>query len=427
MNNVSIGLLISLFLLVPFQSRNDGGNSEANSHPAKFGQVTVGDSLHVPASWPWARRIAESFVLRHPGYVTYDSLSPNQRWNYEQGLMLVALRRMWLHTNDRRYFEFIKGNVDQFVEESGSITTYKYEDFNLDNIAVGRALLAVYETTKEQKYKSAADTLRKQLQNQPRTNEGGFWHKQIYPYQMWLDGLFMAEPFYAWYAVMMKESRDYNDIVNQFVFVYKHTRDPKTGLLYHGWDESRQQRWADPKTGCSPNFWGRAIGWYAMALVDVLYVLPKDYARRKELLPILKDVSATLLKFQDKKTHLWYQVLDQGTREGNYLEASASSMFAYAFARGANRGYLDKSYLKEARATFKGIIDNLVSVDRNGFVDLLHTCQGAGLGGKPYRDGSYEYYINEPQRRNDMKGYGPFLLAAIEIENTEARTRSERK
>ena len=159
----------------------------------------------------------------------------------------------------------------------------------------------------------------------------------------------------------------------------------------------------------------------------MLDILPKDYPRRKELLHILKDVSATVLKFQNKKTHLWYQVQDQGTRQGNYLEASASSMFAYAFARGANRGYLDKSYFKTARETFQGIVDNLVSVDAKGFVNLLHTCQGAGLGGKPYRDGSYEYYVSEPQRTNDMKGYGPLLLAAIEIENTEARTGSIRK
>jgi len=403
------------------------GERPGKSPVVNGGSMTGQESLRIPTTWPWAKRIAESFVLRHPGNVTYDSLSPNQRWNYEQGLMLVALRRMWLQKKDQRYFDFIKGNIDQFVDESGSINTYKYTDFNLDNIAVGRALLTLYEVTKEKKYKTAADTLRKQLRNQPRTNEGGFWHKQIYPYQMWLDGLFMAEPFYAWYAKMMRETRDYDDIVNQFVYIYKHTRDPKTGLLYHGWDESKQQRWADPKTGCSPNFWGRAIGWYAMALVDVLDILPKDYARRKELLPILRDVSATMLKYQDKKTHLWYQVLDQGAREGNYLEASASSMFAYAFARGANRGYLNKSYLRKARETFRGIVENLVSVDPNGFVDLLHTCQGAGLGGKPYRDGSYEYYISEPQRKNDMKGYGPFLLAAIEIENTEARTGSVRK
>ena len=427
MDKTSIGALISLFLLCLLIGKSDGDKQPAHSPLANVGAVTVDESVRVSPSWPWATRIAESFVLRHPGCVTYDSISPNQRWNYEQGLMLVALRRMWSHSNDRRYFDFIKGNVDQFVEESGSIKTYKYEDFNLDNIAMGRALLTAFEETKERKYKSAADTLRKQLQNQPRTHEGGFWHKQIYPYQMWLDGLFMAEPFYASYAVMTKQRRDFDDIVNQFVFVYKHTRDPKTGLLYHGWDESRQQRWADPKTGCSANFWGRAIGWYAMALVDVLDILPKDYPRRKELLRILKDVSATVLKFQDRKTHLWYQVPDQGTRQGNYLEASASCMCAYAFARGANRGYLDKSYLRTARETFQGIVNNLVSVDAKGFIDLFHTCQGAGLGGKPYRDGSYEYYVSEPQRTNDMKGYGPFLLAAIEIENAEARTGSVRK
>lgn len=407
MKRIVAGLLLCT-LVVPLAARGEGSLPTAG--------VNAGDSLVIPGSWTWPTRIARSFVVRHPGSVTYDSLSPNQRWNYEQGLMLVALRSMWLHSGEKQYFEFIKGNVDQFVEENGSIRTYKYEEFNLDNIAMGRALLTVYEVTKELKYKSAADTLRKQLANQPRTKEGGFWHKQIYPYQMWLDGLFMAEPFYAWYSVMTKDTQSYDDIVNQFVYVYKHTRDPNTGLLYHGWDESKQQKWADPQTGRSPSFWARAIGWYEMALVDVLDVLPRDYPRRAELLPILNDVSATLLKFQDKKTHLWYQVPDQGARQGNYLEASASSMFAYAFAHGAKKGYLDKSYLAEARNVFEGIVSNLVTVDSRGFVNLLHTCQGAGLGGKPYRAGSYEYYVSEPQRTNDMKGYGPFLLAAIELD-----------
>ncbi len=426
MNKFSFGVLLPLLLLVTSSAAGSGGKRPSKTEE-RATLAVAGDSQNIPASWPWARRIAESFVQRHPGSITYDSLSPNQRWNYEQGLMLIALRSMWLHSKDQRYFDFIKGNVDQFVEKSGSIKTYKYEDFNLDNIAMGRALLTVYEETKETQYKSAADTLRKQLQNQPRTREGGFWHKQIYPYQMWLDGLFMAEPFYAWYSVSAKDSRAYDDIVNQFVFIYKHTRDPRTGLLYHGWDESKQQRWADPKTGCSPNFWGRAIGWYAMALVDVLDILPKDYPRRKELLTILKDVSAMVLKFQDKKTHVWYQVMDQGSKEGNYLEASGSAMFTYAFARGANRGYLDKSFFSAAQTSFGGIVDSFVSVDANGIIDLLHTCQGAGLGGKPYRDGSYEYYLSEPQRRNDMKGYGPFLLAAIELENGAENSRGARK
>jgi unsaturated rhamnogalacturonyl hydrolase len=421
MRTLFAGILFSILLLPPEPAM--GMHRSIAAEPETSGQ----DSTVISSTWPWSRRIAESFVLRHPGAVTFDSLSPNQRWNYEQGLMLVALRQMWLHSKDPRYFDFIKGNLDQFIEESGSIRTYKYEDFNLDNIAVGRAILTVYETTKEPKYKRAADTLRKQLKNQPRTHEGGFWHKQIYPYQMWLDGLFMAEPFYAWYAVMTKETRDIDDIVNQFVFVYKHTRDPKTGLLYHGWDESRQQRWADPKTGRSPNFWGRAIGWYEMALVDVLDILPKNHPRRKELLAILKDVSATLLKYQEPKTHLWYQVPDQGSKAGNYLEASASGMFAYAFARGANQGYLNEQYLRKADEIFRGMIANLVSIETGGYIDLLHTCQGAGLGGKPYRDGSYEYYVGEAQRRNDMKGYGPFLLAAIELERGEARLRNVRK
>lgn len=425
MTRTHIGFALAIILLLPMPRPADFARSFAA--PSITVHSSTDDSLCIPATWPWSKRIAESFVLRHPGSVTYDSGSPNQRWNYEQGLMLVVLRQMWLHKNDQRYFDFIKGNIDQYVEESGSIKTYKYEDFNIDNIAVGRALLTLYEKTGEQKYKFAADTLRKQLKNQPRTNEGGFWHKQIYPYQMWLDGLFMAEPFYAWYSVMTKEPKWFDDIVNQFVFIYKHTRDSKTGLLYHGWDESKQQRWADPETGCSPNFWGRAIGWYAMALVDVLDILSKNHPRQHELLSILKDISATLLKYQDKKTHLWYQVLDQGGRAGNYLEASASSMFAYAFARGVNQNYLEKKYSKVARETFQGIIENLVSVDSHGFVDLLHTCQGAGLGGKPYRDGSYEYYISEPQRTNDMKGYGPFLLAAIELERGEARSKSVRK
>jgi unsaturated rhamnogalacturonyl hydrolase len=378
--------------------------------------ATCIDSLAVSAQLPWSKRIAESFLIRHPGAVTFDSLSPSEKWNYEQGLMLEALHQMWLFTKDQRYFDFIRRNIDQYVDESGNIKTYKYEDFNLDNVAVGRALLTLYETTENVKYKNAADTLRQQLKNQPRTHEGGFWHKQIYPYQMWLDGLFMAEPFYAWYAKKFNEPGSFNDIVNQFVFIAKHTRDRKTGLLYHGWDESKQQRWAHQETGCSPHFWGRAMGWYAMALVDVLDFLPKNHPRRSELISILKDVSAATLRVRDQKTHLWYQVLDQGAREGNYLEASASCMFTYAFTKGAHKGYLDKKYLAAAKESFQGIVKNLVSVDAKGLVDLLHTCQGAGLGGNPYRDGSYEYYIGERQRTNDMKGYGPFLLAALELE-----------
>lgn len=370
----------------------------------------------VPFDAPWSTRIAESFLLRNPEGVTYDSLPAGRKWNYEQGLMLLAMDAMYRHTGERRYIEFVRKDLDLYVRDDGSIATYRRTEYNIDQVGPGRALLAVYNRTRLPKFRFAADTLRQQMREHPRTNEGGFWHKKIYPYQMWLDGLFMAQPFLTQYARMYREPDTFDDIVNQFVWIERHTRDPKTDLLYHGWDESRTQSWANPATGCSPNFWGRGMGWYAMALVDVLELLPEGHPRRGELLRILQDLSRSLLSFRDTSSGLWYQVVDAGGRKGNYLEASASAMFAYAFAKGANRAYLGKEYLTRAEETFAGLIATLVTVQENGFVDLRETCRGAGLGGTPYRDGSYEYYISEPRRTNDMKGYGPFLLAAIEIE-----------
>ena len=377
---------------------------------AETSTVSVSDSL------PWSQRIADSFILRHPGAVTYDSASPSRKWNYEQGLMLEALRQMSTHSGDQRYVEFVRLNLEQYVTPAGNIIGYEREEYNIDQVAPGRSLLALYEATGQHRFRAAADTLRVQLRHHPRTNEGGFWHKKIYPYQMWLDGLFMGEPFYAMYARMFNEPGAFDDIINQFVYVYRHTRDEHTGLLYHAWDESRQQRWADPATGRSPHFWGRAIGWYGMAIVDVLDFLPADHPRRDTLLVILRDVCATMLKFRDPATCVWYQVVDRGGRDSNYFEASVSTMFAYVYAKGANRGYLDPVYLREAERTFAGILKTFVTVDAQGFVDLHNTCKGAGLGGTPYRDGSYEYYVTESKRTNDMKGYGPFLLAAIELE-----------
>ncbi len=379
---------------------------------------SAGQKEQVPTDEPWSERIADSFILRHPGAVTYDSSSPKQNWNYEQGLILEALHQLWLKTGDKKYFNFIKDNMDKYVKADGTIDTYKYSGFTLDDINPGRQLLTLYKATKNVKYKKAAELLRKQLANQPRTPSGGFWHKKIYPEQMWLDGLYMAEPFYAQYAGMFDETKDFNDIINQFVLIYKHTRDPKTGLLYHGWDESKNQKWANPATGCSPNFWSRGMGWYEMALVDVLDFIPKNNPGRKELISILRQVSGAVLKYRDPESKVWYQVMDQGNRKGNYLEASASCMFTYAFAKGANNGYLDKKYSEAAKESFMGIIKNFVKIEKNGLVDLYHTCKSAGLGGHPYRDGSFEYYIDEPQRTNDMKGLGPLILASLQLEKT---------
>ncbi len=364
----------------------------------------------------WSQRIAETFLLRHPGSVTFDSGSPNQKWNYEQGLMLVALHRMWIHSGDEKYFEFIRKNLNQYVDDNGGIRTYPLADYNLDNIGPGRALLEVYTKTGQTRYLAAADTLHRQLREQPRTNEGGFWHKKIYPYQMWLDGLYMAEPFYTQYAVMTHDTAAFDDIANQFIWIASHTKDSATGLFYHGWDESKKQSWSNPVTGASPSFWGRAMGWYMMALVDVLDDFPPEHRQRDILGKLLKDLAASLLKYRDPETNLWFQVVNEGKRAGNYLETSASCMFAYAFARGVNRGYLGEEFFRISEETFEGVVKYHVSTTEDGLIDLYGTCRSAGLGGNPYRDGSYDYYLSEPKRTNDMKGIGPLLLAAIELE-----------
>ncbi len=387
-----------------------------------YGQPDHGVQRNVVKSLgPWSQRIAESFLLRHPGAVTYDTGFTEQKWNYEQGLMLWAFYQTSLHSGRNEFYEFVEKNLDQSVDADGRIKLYKRSDYNLDLIAPGRSLLVVYAKTKNEKFKRAADTLRRQLSEQPRTNEGGFWHKKIYPFQMWLDGLYMAEPFYAMYAQLNNEQQAFDDIANQFIWVARHTRDARTGLYYHGWDESRQMPWADSLTGCSPSFWGRAMGWYVMGLVDALEYFPRQHPKRTELLAILKDVSNGLLKWRDKKSHLWYLVLDQGSRAGNYFESSSAAMFTYAFAKGARLKYLDKKFAVEARRSFDAILRHHVSVDSNGFVDLHNTIKGAGLGGKPYRDGTFGYYTAESQRTNDMKGVGPLLLSAIEIEKIAAK------
>jgi unsaturated rhamnogalacturonyl hydrolase len=364
---------------------------------------------------PWSVRIVHSLLIQNADTLKYPGVVKSARWDYERGVVLQGVYQLYLTTHKKEYLDYIKKHIDLYVQEDGSIGTYEYLSFTLDNIATGRNLLALYEATNDKKYKIAADTLRKQLAQQPRTNEGGFWHKKIYPYQMWLDGLYMAEPFYAEYAQIFHEPADFDDIANQFIWMEQHTRDSKTGLLYHAWDEGKQMPWANKQTGCSSYFWGRAIGWYAWALVDVLDYLPQDHAKRKELIAIFQRLSNALLKFREPQSKLWFQIVDQGNRAGNYLESSASCMFVYALAKGTNKGYLDKAYLTAAQESFKGILDSMVTTDKKGIVSLHHACQSAGLGGTPYRDGSYEYYIGEKQRTNDFKAIGPFILAALEL------------
>lgn len=276
--------------------------------------------------------------------------------------------------------------------------------------------MLLYRVTGEEKYKKAADLIRSQLKNHPRTTEGGFWHKKIYPNQMWLDGLYMSEPFYAEYAQIFHETADFDDIANQFVWMEKHTRDDKTSLLYHAWDESRQQKWADKTTGRASQFWGRAMGWYAMALVDVLDYFPENHPRRSELVNILNREMTALERVQDKKSGVWWLILDKRGEKGNYLEASASAMFVYAMAKGVRRGYLPASFLKSANKAYTGIQKEFLTNSVGGKLTLEKTIGGAGLGGNPYRAADYNYYIGEKVVTNDPKGVGAFLLAASEME-----------
>jgi unsaturated rhamnogalacturonyl hydrolase len=339
------------------------------------------------------------------------------KWTYEQGLVLKGIEGVWLSTGEGKYFQYIQKSMDQFLENDGTIRTYKLDDYNLDNILPGRDLLLLYKVTGQEKYRKAAATLREQLKTHPRTSDGGFWHKKIYPFQMWLDGLYMGEPFYAEYAATFHEDAAFDDIAKQFELMELHARDAKTGLLYHGWDESKQQQWANRETGRSPNFWGRAMGWYAMALVDTLDYFPTSHPRRSELIAILKRLAAATEKYQDPKSGLWYQVLDKGSEKGNYTEASAACMFVYALAKGVRNDYLPAKYLGVAQRGYKGILDRFIKTDGNGQVNLEGTVSVAGLGGKPYRDGSYEYYLSEKVVTNDPKGVGAFLLASSEMQN----------
>jgi len=359
---------------------------------------------------PWSQRMAATAMRLWP-----DSL-PGGKWAYEQGVVLQGMQSVWHQTGDGRYFRYIQHSIDKYVTNDGAIRTYKPDDYNLDNILSGRSLLMLYQVLNTEKYSNAASLLYRQLKQQPRNSAGGFWHKQRYPDQMWLDGLYMAEPFYAGYANIFHHQTDLDDIAGQFILIEKHARDPQTGLLYHAWDASRKERWANPKTGLSANFWARADGWYAMALVDVLDQFPANHPKRPQLIAILNRLAHAVETYQDKKSGAWYQVLDKGGKEGNYLEASASCMFVYALAKGVREGYLPKKYLSVAKSGYKGIIRRFVETDANGQVSLSGICAVAGLGGNPYRDGSYQYYISEKPVTNDPKGVGVFILASVEME-----------
>lgn len=380
---------------------------------SKTSKLIVSDTL------PWSERMALSQMFRDGDSLSYKEKTKS-RWIYDKGTYLKGIEAVWRKTGNPIYYDYIRNTINSFITPEGGIRTYSIDEYNIDQVNCGKLLLTIYKETKAENIKKAAFLLKKQLDNHPRTKEGGFWHKKRYPYQMWLDGLYMGDAFYAEFSQLFNQPENFDDIANQIIWVESHTRDPKTGLLYHAWDESKEQRWANKQTGCSPNFWNRSMGWYAMAIVDVLDYLPENNSKRDRIISIFKNMTDALLKVQDSTSGVWYQILDQGTRKGNYLEASGSSMLVYSMAKAIRKGYIDKSYYPSVKMGYDGLIKTFIKVDSIGLVTLTSNCQSAGLGGDPYRDGSFEYYVSEPIINNDLKGVGPFIMASVEMESFDS-------
>ena len=361
----------------------------------------------------YAARMVESVIARAPAVLT-------DRWEYDTGLVLEGIERVALQSKNREALAYVKRTMDGLIDASGTIKGYRTGEYNIDQINMGRLLFRLWaeaQSSDKERYRKAMETLRAQMRTHPRTSDGAFWHKKIYPHQMWLDGVYMAAPFLAEYAATFQEPALFDDIAKQILLAEQHMRDASTGLLYHGWDERKKERWADARTGKSPQFWGRAMGWYAMAVVDVLDWLPLEHTQRQAILGVLERLASALARVQDRATGVWWQVLDQPQRPGNYREASASSMFVYALSKAVRSGWLPKAMFGPvASRGYQGLLYEFIERDANGHLDLKNVCKVAGLGGTPYRDGSYAYYTSTEVVKNDPKGVGAFLLAAVENE-----------
>lgn len=341
-------------------------------------------------------------------------------WSYVDGCMLIALLDMYRATNEERYFKFVQQYVDFFIDNDGNIHGFNIIDYSSDAINEGKVLFTLYEKTGLAKYRKAMDLLHLQLIYQPRTASGNFWHKLIYPYQIWLDGLYMVQPFYLEYEQRFNHGRRIKDIIHQFEIVERYLKDEKTGLYYHGYDETKLVFWANDNNGRSANFWTRAIGWYAMSLVDTIDLLAEYPNSRKNLVEQLQSLADSLLKFQDSTSKMFYQVTDQGKRKDNYLETSGTCAIAYTFIKGVRLGVLDGHFYQLGVEIINAVLEQKMK-STNGKLKLTGICLVAGLGGMPgqgnykVRDGSYEYYISEPIVTDDAKGIAPLVYAYSEI------------
>ncbi len=370
-------------------------------------------SAKQPIEKGYGQRFADSEIRRFPEAWMLDHCT-RPFFGYSQGVGCSAMLAVWHATGDQHYFDYVEELADSLVKEDGSILLYERAQYNLDFINSGKYLFDCYAETGKEKYRKAMQTLLVQVKEQPRTSDGGFWHKQRYEHQMWLDGLYMCSPFLAQYGATFNEPEWIEEAVKQIKLCHLHTHDAATGLYHHAWDESRSQRWADPETGHSPSFWGRSIGWWFMALVDNLDFIPTDHPDRQTIIGYVEGLAAAVVKYQ--RNGLWYQVLDCPERAGNYPEASVTSQLMYALAKAVNKGYINRSYRRNAVAALAALKRELILELEDGTLSLTQCCAVGGLGGAPYRDGSFEYYINERIHDNDAKATGPFIMGCLELE-----------
>lgn len=340
----------------------------------------------------------------------------SNKWNYIDGCMITGILELYEITGEARFLDFADRFLSGFVEENGHIRTYDPEEYSLDNVNPGKNLFPLYDLTGKEKYRKATELVRSQLSTMPRTPEGNFWHKLIYPNQVWLDGIYMALPFYMEYEKRFDAQKDCQDICQQIANVEIRMRDPETGLYYHGYDASRKMYWADPDSGCSPNFWLRAEGWFILGLVDVLEIM-KDLPMQAEsvhLQHMLLDLAKALSKYQDP-SGLWYQLIALPELEGNYLETSGTALISAALLKAVRLGFLPESFRTVGEKAFYGIVDHRLTKNADGTPCVTGICLVAGLGGEQHRDGSVAYYLSEPVVQNDAKGVGPLLLAYTEM------------
>lgn len=400
-----------------FNGVADGNNITGEVKDIVFDNLKI-NGVECLYGKPMAYKMAKSEMTRIPESQKIDVTGV--KWSYAAGVELEGILAAAKAYGDKDMMDYVLNYCDFFVNPDGSIKAFKKSSYNIDNVKNGTILMQAYELTGEPRYRMALDTIYGQLLEQPRTKTKNFWHKQIYPWQAWLDGLYMGQPFYAEYVnrYLNSDPKLWDDIANQFLTVGKKTYDPATGLYRHAWDEKKKQFWADKKTGQSKHAWGRAMGWYVWAITDVLEKMPSDHPKRPEMIALLKSVADGIVKYQDPATGVWYQVMDSPEREGNYLEATASAMFAYNLMRAVRLGLLDESYLAPAKKGYEGILETFIKENADGTISLTDCCAVAGLGGgkDQRRNGTFEYYLSEPIRDNDSKGIGPFILGALEYD-----------